>query len=131
MKKILALVLALSMLLGMCAVASAEGKALVSWYTFGDVYLTSVRTALDAAFADKGITVTDKDSNAIQTTQTEFHHPPQGLGHNAFVPVFPAHPFHPVSAAGPGRTAAGACADDGERRPLRGPAGASYLIRTD
>ncbi len=71
MKKLLALVLALSMLLGMCAVASAEGKALVSWYTFGDVYLTSVRTALDEAFAAKGIAVTDKDSNAIQTTQTD------------------------------------------------------------
>ena len=71
MKKLLALVLALSMVMGIAAVASADGSALVSWYTFGDVYLTSVRTALDAAFADKGIAVTDKDSNAIQTTQTE------------------------------------------------------------
>ena len=71
MRKILTLVLALSMLLGMCAAASAESKVLVSWYTFADVYLTTVRTAMDAAFAAKGITVTDKDSNAVQTIQTD------------------------------------------------------------
>ena len=69
MKKILALVLALTMVLGMAS-AMAE-SAVVSWYTFGDVYLTSVRTALDAAFEAKGISVTDKDSNAVQTTQTD------------------------------------------------------------
>lgn len=71
MKKLLALALALSMLLSIAAVASADGSALVSWYTFGDVYLTSVRTALDDAFAAKNIKVTDKDSNAVQTTQTD------------------------------------------------------------
>jgi len=69
MKKVLALVLALAMAMSMAS-AMAE-SALVSWYTFGDVYLTSVRTALDAAFDAKGITVTDKDSNAVQTTQTD------------------------------------------------------------
>ena len=85
MKKLFALVLALSMLLGVCAVASADGSALVSWYTFGDVYLTSVRTALDEAFAAKGITVTDKDSNAIQTTQTDDINTAVLIGTNALV----------------------------------------------
>ncbi len=83
MKKLLALVLAMSMLLG--AVALADGNALVSWYTFGDVYLTSVRTALDEAFAAKGITVTDKDSNAIQTTQTDDINTAVLIGTNALV----------------------------------------------
>ena len=44
--KMLAGALGLSML---CGVAAAEGETYVSWYTFGDVYLSSVRTALDAA----------------------------------------------------------------------------------
>ena len=71
MKKMFALAMALVMCLTMaCGVASAE-DVVVSWYTFGDVYLTSVRTALDAAFEAKGINVTDKDSNANQQTQTD------------------------------------------------------------
>ena len=71
MKKFLALALALALCLTMvCGVASAE-SAFVSWYTFGDVYLTSVRTALNAALTAQGLEVTDKDSNANQQTQTD------------------------------------------------------------
>ena len=70
MKKILALTLIALMAISMCG-ALAEGSALVSWYTFGDVYLTSVRSALDEAFAAKGIDVTDKDSNGVQQTQID------------------------------------------------------------
>jgi methyl-galactoside transport system substrate-binding protein len=55
----------------MAGAALADGETYVSWYTFGDVYLTSVRTALDAAMAEKGLTVVDKDSNANQQTQTD------------------------------------------------------------
>lgn len=44
----------------LCGVAAAEGETYVSWYTFGDVYLSSVRTALDAAMEAKGLTVVDK-----------------------------------------------------------------------
>ena len=66
--KVLAGALGLSML---CGVAAAEGETYVSWYTFGDVYLSSVRTALDAAMEAKGLTVVDKDSNANQQTQTD------------------------------------------------------------
>ncbi|MED9820837.1 MAG: galactose ABC transporter substrate-binding protein [Christensenellales bacterium] len=85
MKKLIAMALALAMCLTMvCGVASAE-EAVVSWYTFGDVYLTSVRTALDAAFAEKGINVTDKDSNANQQTQTDDINTALVTGANAIV----------------------------------------------
>ena len=65
MKKLVAGILAAAMALTMVGSAAfAEGETYVSWYTFGDVYLTSVRTALDAAMAEKGLNVVDKDSNA-------------------------------------------------------------------
>ena len=85
MKKMLALALALVMSLTMtCVVAGAE-DVVVSWYTFGDVYLTSVRTALDAAFEEMGINVTDKDSNANQQTQTDDINTALVTGTNAVV----------------------------------------------
>ena len=83
MKKILALVLALAMTLSMAS--ALADSALVSWDTFGDVYLTSVRTALDAAFAAKGIDVTDKDSNGVQQTQTDDINTAVLTGNNAVV----------------------------------------------
>jgi len=85
MKKFLALALALALCLTMvCGVASAE-SAFVSWYTFGDVYLTSVRTALDAALTAQGLEVTDKDSNANQQTQTDDINTALVTGANAIV----------------------------------------------
>lgn len=85
MKKLIAVALTLAMCMTMvCAVAGAE-EAVVSWYTFGDVYLTSVRTALDAAFAAKGVNVTDKDSNANQQTQTDDINTALVTGANAIV----------------------------------------------
>ena len=74
--------LGLSML---CGVAAAEGETYVSWYTFGDVYLSSVRTALDAAMEAKGLTVVDKDSNANQQTQTDDINTALVTGANAVV----------------------------------------------
>lgn len=71
MKKALAILLAVMMVLSLAGTAFADGTAFVSWYTFGDVYLTSVRNALDNAFEVKGITVTDKDSNGVQQTQID------------------------------------------------------------
>ena len=71
MKKILALVLALTMVLGMGSVALAEGNAQVFWYTMSDTYLASVRTALNAKFDEAGISYVDQDGNATQTTQTD------------------------------------------------------------
>jgi methyl-galactoside transport system substrate-binding protein len=71
MKKFFAMMMATALVLTLICGAALADSALVSWYTFGDVYLTSVRTALDAAFEAKGITVTDKDSNGVQQTQTD------------------------------------------------------------
>ena len=71
MKKVLALVLALTMVLGMGSIALAEGNAQVFWYTMSDTYLASVRTALNAKLDEAGITYVDQDGNATQTTQTD------------------------------------------------------------
>ena len=71
MKKFISILLALMLVLSLSSAAFADGSAFVSWYTFGDVYLTSVRNALDDAFKAEGIAVTDKDSNGVQQTQID------------------------------------------------------------
>ena len=71
MKKLVSLLLALVMALGLFSAALAEGNAQVFWYTFSDVYLSSVRTSLDAALTAKSITFVDQDANATQATQTD------------------------------------------------------------
>ena len=43
----------------------------VFYYTYSDTYISSVRTALDAAFTDAGIKFQNYDSNSNQTTQNE------------------------------------------------------------
>ncbi|MCF0106329.1 MAG: galactose ABC transporter substrate-binding protein [Holdemanella sp.] len=50
---------------------STGGEVAVFWYTFGDTYLSSVRSAMNATFDEKGIKYQDYDANASQTTQTE------------------------------------------------------------
>ena len=71
MKKLVSLLLALVMSLGLFSAALAEGNAQVFWYTFSDVYLSSVRTSLDAALTDKGIAFVDQNAGATQATQTD------------------------------------------------------------
>ncbi|HSK67787.1 MAG TPA: galactose ABC transporter substrate-binding protein [Candidatus Limnocylindria bacterium] len=71
MKKLAALLLSLVMALGMVSAAGAEGEAQVFWYTFGDVYLSSVRAALDAAFTERGVPFVNNDANGSQTTQLD------------------------------------------------------------
>jgi len=71
MKKLLSLVLALALVFGISSVALADNEAYVFWYTFGDVYLSSVRTALNEALAAKDIAYVDNDANAAQATQTD------------------------------------------------------------
>ena len=85
MKKLIALALALALCLTMVIGVASADEAVVSWYTFGDVYLTSVRTALDAAVVEKGVNVTDKDSNANQQTQTDDINTALVTGANAIV----------------------------------------------
>ena len=99
MKKVLALLLALTMVFALAACggssapaatqapatqapaaeapaadAPAEAAALkvgVFYYTYADTYISSVRTALDAELSALGIDYTDYDGNNSQTTQNE------------------------------------------------------------
>ena len=76
MKKIIAMLLALAMVLSLAAcggapAAKADGEVAVFWYTFGDTYLSSVRAAMNEAFNAAGVKYQDYDANNSQTTQTE------------------------------------------------------------
>ena len=94
MKKVLAMLLALTMVFALAACggssapaatqapaaeapaaeAPAEAAALkvgVFYYTYADTYISSVRTALDAELSALGIDYTDYDGNNSQTTQNE------------------------------------------------------------
>ncbi len=52
--------------------APAEGGSVaVFYYTYGDTYISSVRSALDTALDAAGVAYQDYDSNNSQTTQTE------------------------------------------------------------
>lgn len=53
------------------APVAADGTVSVFYYTYGDTYISSVRSALDAAFDKAGVAYQDYDSNNSQTTQTE------------------------------------------------------------
>ncbi|MCD8123205.1 MAG: galactose ABC transporter substrate-binding protein [Clostridiales bacterium] len=51
--------------------AGIDGEISVFYYTYGDTYISSVRSALDADLDAKGVSYQDYDSNNSQTTQTE------------------------------------------------------------
>ncbi len=51
--------------------ATGDGLVAVFWYTYSDTYLSSVRTALNAALDAAGVKYQDYDSNSNQTTQNE------------------------------------------------------------
>ena len=68
MKKLVALFLALTMVMG---IASAMADVCVSWYTFGDTYLSAVRAALDSALEAKGTKANDRDANGNQQQQSD------------------------------------------------------------
>lgn len=69
MKKLISFLLAIVMVLGLSAGALAEGETYVFWYTYGDVYLSSVREALNNAFDEAGIKFVDNDANGNQNDQ--------------------------------------------------------------
>lgn len=75
MKRILGLLLAVIMVFGLFATASAEPasdtKVAVFWYAFSDAYLSTVRAELDADFEAAGIEYQDFDGNNNQGTQLE------------------------------------------------------------
>lgn len=51
--------------------AATDLSVAVFYYTYSDTYISSVRTALDKAFDEAGISYQDYDSNSNQTTQNE------------------------------------------------------------
>lgn len=53
------------------AAAAVDLNVGVFYYTYSDTYISSVRTALDAALTDAGITFQNYDGNSNQTTQNE------------------------------------------------------------
>lgn len=53
------------------AAPAGGGSVAVFYYTYGDTYISSVRSALDAALDAAGVAYQDYDSNNSQTTQTE------------------------------------------------------------
>ncbi len=90
MKKILAIALALCLALSLVACGGADstpaasgaaesgaaggasaGNVAVFYYTYGDTYISTVRTALDKELTDAGIKFTDFDCKGEQNTQTD------------------------------------------------------------
>lgn len=71
MKKTLSFLLAMLLLMSMGSSVLADGEPQVFWYTFADVYLSSVREALDKAYLELGIQAIHNDANATQATQTD------------------------------------------------------------
>ena len=85
-KKALALLLSLCMALSLAACgggggnsdaasgdsgSKAAGEVSIFYYTFNDTYLSSVRSAMDAALSAAGVNFNNYDGNNIQTTQTD------------------------------------------------------------
>ena len=78
MKKFLAILMALTMVLGLVACGgtsdnggSTDGEVAVFYYTYSDTYISSVRSALDSNLKAAGIKYQNYDANGNQTTQTE------------------------------------------------------------
>ena len=56
---------------GSTTAAVGDANVAVFYYSFSDTYISSVRTALDAALESAGIKYQDYDGNSNQTTQNE------------------------------------------------------------
>ncbi|MBQ8140086.1 MAG: galactose ABC transporter substrate-binding protein [Clostridia bacterium] len=74
-KRIFALIAALLTLCACFSSCKRDGSGTadvhVFYYTYSDTYISSVRSALDAALKDDGVSFQDYDGNGNQTTQTE------------------------------------------------------------
>ncbi len=56
---------------GSTTAASGDLNVGVFYYSYSDVYISSVRTSLDSSLDDMGVTYMDYDGNSNQTTQNE------------------------------------------------------------
>lgn len=76
-KKLLTLALALVLVMGLAACGNkpggskSGGEVSVLYYTFGDTYISSVRSTMDKLLKDAGVNYQNYDANGNQTTQTE------------------------------------------------------------
>ena len=73
-KKIICILLCVILTLPLfsaCGDRSGNADVHVFYYTYSDPYISTVRSALDKALGDAGISYQDHDSNNNQTTQTE------------------------------------------------------------
>lgn len=74
MKKILAIILAMVFTLSLTACgggSSSGGEISVFYYTYGDTYISSVRSAMDKLLKKADLDFQNYDANGNQTTQTE------------------------------------------------------------
>lgn len=74
MKKIISIVLALMLVLGLTACGSGgsdNGEVSVFYYTYSDTYISSVRSSMDGLLKKAGLKYQNYDANGNQTTQTE------------------------------------------------------------
>ena len=72
--KIVSLIAALTLIFTCfvsCSKKQDTADVHVFYYTYSDTYISSVRSALDAALKEDGVTFQDYDGNGNQTTQTE------------------------------------------------------------
>lgn len=74
MKKLITLLLALVMVMALAACGSSDDEEWnvgVFYYTYDDVYISSVRAAMDSLWEEKGIPHTDNDCKDDQATQND------------------------------------------------------------
>ena len=76
MKRLLATVLALAVMIGLTACAgsgggSGNGEVSVFYYNYSDTYISSVRAAMDKLLKEANLEYQNYDANGNQTTQTE------------------------------------------------------------
>lgn len=77
MKKLSVIILALTIAVSLAACGGngsspeTEGEVSVLYYTYGDTYISSVRSAMDDLLTKAGVKFQNYDANGNQTTQTE------------------------------------------------------------
>lgn len=73
MKRIVTLLLLITLALSLLPSCGGmgEGEISVFYYTYSDTYISSVRSAMDKMFKERGLKYNNYDANSSQSTQTE------------------------------------------------------------